>query len=109
MQQGAQTIFTMPKSKISTLSQLKGKLVGVNAPGNIDYLLDVSVLKENGIDPNDVRFPAATDKSFAATEGAIPFPDMAGTWRPARSPPPPCRSRSPARPSSSTARCRWRT
>jgi NitT/TauT family transport system substrate-binding protein len=78
MQQGAQVIFTMPKSHISSLSQLKGKLVGVNAPDNIDYLLDVSVLKENGIDTNDVKFPAATDKDFAATDGAIPFPDMAG-------------------------------
>ena len=78
MQQGAQVIFTMPKSHISTLSQLKGKLVGVNAPDNIDYLLDVSVLKENGIDTNDVNFPTATDKSFAATDGAIPFPEMAG-------------------------------
>ena len=78
MQQGAQAIFTMPKSHISTLSQLKGKLVGVNAPDNIDYLLDVSVLKENGIDTSDVKFPTATDKAFAATDGAIPFPEMAG-------------------------------
>jgi NitT/TauT family transport system substrate-binding protein len=44
MQQGAQTIFTMPTSAIKSLAQLKGHLVGVNAPGNIDYLLDVSVL-----------------------------------------------------------------
>src|ERR1700733_6616723 len=47
MQQGAQTIFTMPSSKIKTLAELKGHLVGVNAPGNIDYLLDLSVLQEN--------------------------------------------------------------
>jgi NitT/TauT family transport system substrate-binding protein len=77
MQQGAQTIFTMPNSKIKTLAQLKGHLVGVNAPGNIDYLLDVSVLQENGINPNDVQFPSASDKAFAATGGAIPFPTMA--------------------------------
>jgi NitT/TauT family transport system substrate-binding protein len=76
MQQGAQTIFVMPKSHITSLSQLKGKLVGVNAPLNIDYLLDVSVLKENGIDPSAVQFPTAKDKSFAATDGAIPFPTM---------------------------------
>jgi NitT/TauT family transport system substrate-binding protein len=67
----------MPKSHISSLSQLKGKLVGVNAPDNIDYLLDVSVLQENGIDRNNVKFPARADKAFAATDGAIPFPDMA--------------------------------
>jgi NitT/TauT family transport system substrate-binding protein len=77
MQQGAQTIFTMPNSKIKTLADLKGKLVGVNAPGNIDYLLDVSVLQENGVNPKDVLFPSASDKAFAATAGAIPFPNMA--------------------------------
>jgi NitT/TauT family transport system substrate-binding protein len=66
MQQGAQTIFTMPTSKIKSLSQLKGHLVGVNAPGNIDYLLDVSVLQENGITPASVKFPAKP----------IPFPQM---------------------------------
>ena len=66
MQQGAQTIFTMPSSKIKTLAQLKGHLVGVNAPGNIDYLLDVSVLQENGIAPTSVKFPTAP----------IPFPQM---------------------------------
>jgi NitT/TauT family transport system substrate-binding protein len=77
MQQGAQTIFVMPKSHITELSQLKNKLIGVNAPDNIDYLLDVSVLKENGINPGDVRFPTANDKDFAATGGAIPFPNMA--------------------------------
>ncbi|TVZ04296.1 ABC transporter substrate-binding protein [Trebonia kvetii] len=78
MQQGAQTIFTMPDSKIKTIGQLKGHLVGVNAPGNIDYLLGVSVLSENGVDPKSVNFPNATMKAFSATGGAIPFPFMAG-------------------------------
>jgi NitT/TauT family transport system substrate-binding protein len=68
MQQGAQTIFTMPTSQIKTLSELKGKLVGVNAPGNIDYLLGVSVLQENGVNPSSVKFPTAP----------IPFPQMGG-------------------------------
>jgi len=68
MQQGAQTIFTMPSSKIKTLSELKGHLVGVNAPGNIDYLLGVSVLQENGITPSTVKFPVEP----------IPFPQMGG-------------------------------
>jgi NitT/TauT family transport system substrate-binding protein len=79
MQQGAQTLFVMPKSHITQLSQLKGKLIGVNAPANIDYLLGVSVLKENGIDPNDVKFPNGKDKASAQYNdgGAIPFPDMA--------------------------------
>src|SRR6201987_3984616 len=77
MQQGAQTIFTMQNSKIKTQADLKGKLVGVNAPGNIDYLLDVSVLQENNVNPKDVQFPTSSDKAFAATGGAIPFPSMA--------------------------------
>jgi NitT/TauT family transport system substrate-binding protein len=66
MQQGAQTIFTMPNSKIKTLSGLKNQLIGVNAPGNIEYLLDVSVLQENGVTPTSVKFPKAP----------IPFPQM---------------------------------
>jgi NitT/TauT family transport system substrate-binding protein len=68
MQQGAQTIFTMPTSKITDLSELKGHLVGVNAPGNIDYLLGVSVLQENGISPSTVKFPTTP----------IAFPNMGG-------------------------------
>jgi NitT/TauT family transport system substrate-binding protein len=78
MQQGAQTLFVMPSSHITELSQLKGKLIGVNAPLNIDYLLGVSVLKENGINPDDVKFPTAKDKASAPYDGAIPFPYMAG-------------------------------
>ena len=68
MQQGAQTIFTMPSSKITTLAGLKGKLVGVNAPGNIDYLLGVSVLQENGVSPTSVDF----------SKEPIAFPQMGG-------------------------------
>jgi NitT/TauT family transport system substrate-binding protein len=78
MQQGAQTVFVMPSSHITSLPQLKGKLVGVNAPKNIDYLLGVSVLKENGIDPQEVDFPTVKDKASASYGGAIPFPFMAG-------------------------------
>jgi NitT/TauT family transport system substrate-binding protein len=79
MQQGAQTLFVMPSSHITQLSQLKGKLIGVNAPSNIDYLLGVSVLKENGINPDDVKFPNGKDKASAQYNdgGAIPFPSMA--------------------------------
>ncbi len=80
MQQGAQTIYVMPSSHITSLKQLEGKMIGVNAPGNIDYLLDVSVLQENGINPKDVEFPNGKDKASAQynDDGAIPFPDMAG-------------------------------
>jgi len=67
MQQGTQAIYTMPGSKIKTLSDLKGHLLGINAPLNINYLLAASVITENGIKLNSVRFPGAP----------IPFPVMA--------------------------------
>jgi NitT/TauT family transport system substrate-binding protein len=67
MQEGTQAIYTMPDSKIKTLAGLKGHLLGVNAPGNINYLLDASVLTENGIKLAQVRFPTQP----------IPFPEMA--------------------------------
>jgi NitT/TauT family transport system substrate-binding protein len=67
MQQGTQAIYTMPNSKIKTLSELKGHLLGINAPLNINYLLAASVITENGIKLSQVRFPAAP----------IPFPKMA--------------------------------
>ena len=67
MQQGTQAIYTMPGSKIKTLSDLKGHLLGINAPLNINYLLAASVLTQNGIKLTQVRFPTAP----------IPFPTMA--------------------------------
>lgn len=67
MTQGTQAIYTMPNSKIKTLSELKGHLLGINAPLNINYLLAASVLTENGIRVSKVRFPAQP----------IPFPNMA--------------------------------
>jgi NitT/TauT family transport system substrate-binding protein len=67
MQQGTQAIYTMPNSKIKTLSELKGHTLGINAPLNINYLLAASVLTQNGIKLTQVRFPAAP----------IPFPTMA--------------------------------
>jgi NitT/TauT family transport system substrate-binding protein len=67
MQEGAQAIYTMPSTHITTLSGLKGHLLGINAPLNINYLLVASVLTENGIKLSQVRFPTQP----------IPFPNMA--------------------------------
>jgi NitT/TauT family transport system substrate-binding protein len=67
MQQGTQAIYTMPGSKITTLTELKGHTLGINAPLNINYLLAASVLTENGIKLDQVRFPSAP----------VPFPQMA--------------------------------
>jgi NitT/TauT family transport system substrate-binding protein len=68
MQEGTQAIYTMPHSGIKTLAQLKGHILGTNAPGNIDYLLAASVLSENGIKLSSVKF----------TSQPIPFPSLAG-------------------------------
>jgi NitT/TauT family transport system substrate-binding protein len=67
MQEGTQAIYTMPNSKITTIAKLKGHLLGINAPFNINYLLAASVLTENGIKLPQVRFPSKP----------IPFPIMA--------------------------------
>jgi NitT/TauT family transport system substrate-binding protein len=67
MQQGTQAIYTMPNSKIKTLSELKGHLLGINAPLNINYLLAASVITQNGIRLNQVSFPTKP----------IAFPNMA--------------------------------
>jgi NitT/TauT family transport system substrate-binding protein len=68
---GSQMLFTPATSTIKSLDELKGKTIAVNAPNNIDYLLDVSVLSENGIniDADRVSFPSH----------AVPFPTMAQT------------------------------
>jgi NitT/TauT family transport system substrate-binding protein len=67
MLEGSQAIYTLPSSNIKNLAQLKGHVLGINAPRNINYLLAASVLTENGVDLSKVGFPAAP----------IPFPEMA--------------------------------
>ncbi len=66
MTAGAQAIYTMPGTHITSLSGLKNQLLGINAPLNINYLLAASVLTENGIKLSQVHFPTQP----------IPFPVM---------------------------------
>ena len=68
MEPGTQGIYTMPDSKIKSLAKLQGHLLGINAPGNINYLLAAAVLTQNGIGLGHVQFPRQP----------IPFPMMAG-------------------------------
>jgi|HubBroStandDraft_1064217.scaffolds.fasta_scaffold04963_4 NitT/TauT family transport system substrate-binding protein len=56
METGAQGLYVMPGSPIRTLAGLEGKVIGVNAPGNILYLLAASVLADNGLSVSGVRF-----------------------------------------------------
>jgi NitT/TauT family transport system substrate-binding protein len=66
VQPGTQALYTMPNTKITTLRDLIGKTIGINAPFNILYLLVASVLADNGIPVNKVHFDAT-----------IPLPEMA--------------------------------
>jgi NitT/TauT family transport system substrate-binding protein len=56
MEAGTQGLYVMPGSPISTLAGLEGKTVGVNAPGNILYLLVASALADHGLRPSGVHF-----------------------------------------------------
>lgn len=49
-------LFTPPRSPINKVADLKGKTIGINAPGNVAYLLVASFLKQNGIQPGSVHF-----------------------------------------------------
>ena len=51
MQQGAQTLFVMPKLAHHPAVPAQGEADRSERTDNIDYLLGVSVLKENGINP----------------------------------------------------------
>ncbi|HEX9041098.1 MAG TPA: ABC transporter substrate-binding protein [Trebonia sp.] len=71
LQPGGRVIMTMPGSRIKTLKELAGHVLGVNADANVGYLLAASVLVENGIRTSAhgggdaVGFPAFS----------MPFPD----------------------------------
>ena len=56
MEPGAQGLYVRPGSHIPTLAGLVGKTIGVNAPGNILYLLAASVLTDNAVNVSGVRF-----------------------------------------------------
>ena len=55
-QQNAHDIYTLPGSPITSLDQLSGSRIAVNAPFNVDYLLDASLLSDNALSPSQVHF-----------------------------------------------------
>ncbi len=65
MQPGFVGLFTAAGSKIKTIPELAGKTIGINAPGDVAFLLLASWEQANGIAPT----PAKLLK-------IIPFPDM---------------------------------
>jgi NitT/TauT family transport system substrate-binding protein len=65
MQPNAVGLFTLPGSPVRTVNDLPGKTIGINAPGNVAFLLLAEYLRANGISPASVRlkyfpFPAMT-------------------------------------------------
>jgi NitT/TauT family transport system substrate-binding protein len=84
MMPGAQALYTMPGSKITSLRDLAGKTIGINAPKNILYLLAASVLADNGISVNSVRFadfplPALASELKAGKVNAAVLPEPFGS------------------------------
>jgi NitT/TauT family transport system substrate-binding protein len=69
MTPGSQGLYVMPGSPIRTLAGLEGRTVGVNAPGNILYLLVAAALADHGLSPSGVKF------------AYIPLPQMAAALR----------------------------
>jgi NitT/TauT family transport system substrate-binding protein len=53
---GAQGLYVMPDSTMRNLTDLGGKTIGVNAPGNILYLLVAAALADAGMPVSAVRF-----------------------------------------------------
>jgi NitT/TauT family transport system substrate-binding protein len=56
MMPGAQGLYVMPGSHVRTLANLEGMTIGVNAPGNILYLLAASALADHGLKVTGARF-----------------------------------------------------
>ena len=56
MQPGFVGLFTRPGSHITTPADLVGKTIGLNAPGNVAFLLLASYLQDNEISPSKVHF-----------------------------------------------------
>jgi NitT/TauT family transport system substrate-binding protein len=81
METGAQGLYVLPGSRIRTLADLEGKTIGVNAPGNILYLLAASTLADNGLSVSGVHFAyyplpqmAAMLKAGKITAAVLPEP-----------------------------------
>src|SRR2546429_5788827 len=81
MQPGAQGLYVLPGSHVRTLADLEGKTIGVNAPGNILYLLAASALADHGLRVSGAHFAyyplpkmAAMLKAGKITAAVLPEP-----------------------------------
>jgi len=66
MQAATQGLYTMPGSPVRSLADLHGKIIGINAPLGILYLLIASVLAQHALPVSSVHF------------AYVPLPLMAG-------------------------------
>jgi NitT/TauT family transport system substrate-binding protein len=66
---GEQGLLTMPGSRVTTLTGLRGATVALNVVNNVGTILVGSALKSVGLSPSAVRFVQ------------IPFPDMAAALK----------------------------
>jgi NitT/TauT family transport system substrate-binding protein len=81
MEPGAQGLYVMPGSRVRTLTNLEGRTIGVNAPGNILYLLAASALADHGLRVSGAHFAyyplpkmAAMLKAGKITAAVLPEP-----------------------------------
>ena len=71
LQPGDQVIMVMPHSRIQTLGELRGHVLGVSADANVGFLLVASTLAENGIRMKKTGFSA---NSVMFPKPGFPFP-----------------------------------
>ena len=81
MDPNAQGLYVLPGSRIRSLADLRGKVIGVNAPGNILYLLTASVMSDHGLRVSAAHFAyyplpemAAMLKSGKVDAAVLPEP-----------------------------------
>jgi len=79
MQPGNQALYTLPRSRITEESDLKGVRIGVNVPNNIGTLLISSMLREYGITPGQVHF---VQMPFPAMGQALQRHAIDAAWLP---------------------------
>jgi NitT/TauT family transport system substrate-binding protein len=70
MRPGEQGLLTLPSSRITTLTGLKGMTIAVNVLNNVGTILIGSALEANGLSPSQVRFvPVNFPQMAAALQG----------------------------------------
>jgi NitT/TauT family transport system substrate-binding protein len=74
-----QEVMVPPGSPIQTVSELRGKTIGLNALNNVGEVLVSSLLTDNGVSPSDVHFVAIP---FANMAAALAAHQVDAAWLP---------------------------